>query len=60
MYNPNKYPYHTLKRETINGSRKYITPEGHALPSVTTVLDATKPEESKKADRKSTRLNSSH
>lgn len=49
MYNPNKYNYIELKRESIDGSRKYITPEGYKLPSVTTILDATKPEEKKKA-----------
>lgn len=45
----NKYNYTTLSRETIDGSRKYATPDGLKLPSVTTILDATKPEESKKA-----------
>lgn len=40
-----------MKRESLNGSRKYITPDGHALPSVTTILDATKPEEAKQALR---------
>lgn len=49
MYNPNKFNYSTLRKETINGSRKYITPDGFAVPSVTTILDATKSEESKKA-----------
>jgi genome maintenance exonuclease 1 len=49
MYVPNKYPYKELKRETVNGSRKYLTPDGFAVPSVTTILDATKSEESKKA-----------
>ena len=49
IYIPNKYPYKELKRETVNGSRKYVTPDGHALPSVTTILDATKPEEKKQA-----------
>ena len=49
MYIPNKFPYKELKRETINGSRKYLTPDGFAVPSVTTILDATKPEEKKKA-----------
>lgn len=44
-----KFPYVELKRETINGSRKYLTPDGYAVPSVTTILDATKSEESKKA-----------
>jgi len=51
MYNPNKYPYDQLKRETLNGSRHYVTPTGERVPSVTTILDATKPEESKKALR---------
>jgi len=51
IYLPNKFPYKELKRETINGSRKYMAPDGHALPSVTTILDATKPEEAKQALR---------
>jgi len=51
IYIPNKYPYKELKRETINGSRKYMTPDGHAVPSVTTILDATKTEEKKQALR---------
>lgn len=51
IYIPDKYPYKELKRETINGSRKYMTPDGHAVPSVTTILDATKPEEKKQALR---------
>ena len=45
----NKYNYVSLSRETIEGSRKYATPDGLKLPSVTTILDATKPEEKKKA-----------
>ena len=49
MYNPNKYNYAPLLRETINGSRKYATPDGEKLPSGTTILDATKSEESKQA-----------
>lgn len=51
MYIPNKYNYVQLKKDSINGSRKYVTPEGYSLPSVTTILDATKTEESKKALR---------
>lgn len=43
-----RYPYKELTRETIDGSRKYVTPDGDKLPSVTTVLDHTKPEEKKK------------
>ena len=49
MYNPNKFNYVRLNKETIDGSRKYATPDGEKLPSVTTILDATKSEESKKA-----------
>lgn len=49
MYNPNKFKYITINRETVNGVRKYATPDGEKLPSVTTILDATKSEESKKA-----------
>lgn len=49
LYNPNKFNYVPLSRENIDGSRKYSTPDGLKLPSVTTILDATKPEEKKKA-----------
>lgn len=49
MYNPTKYNYVALNRETIDGSRKYATPDGERLPSVTTILDATKPAEKVKA-----------
>lgn len=45
----NKFNYVELPRQNIAGSRKYITPDGFAVPSVTTILDATKSEESKKA-----------
>jgi genome maintenance exonuclease 1 len=49
MYNPNKYIYQPMERVTIDGKRRYATPDGEKLPSVTTVLDATKSEESKQA-----------
>ena len=49
MYNPNKYNYQPMERVTIDGKRRYATPDGEKLPSVTTVLDATKSEESKQA-----------
>lgn len=49
MYNPNKYTYLPLKRVEIDGKRRYATPDGEKLPSVTTILEATKSEESKKA-----------
>lgn len=48
MYNP-KFTYVELSRQTVDGSRRYTTPDGSKLPSVTTILDATKPEEKKKA-----------
>jgi len=40
-----KFEYHTLKRESVNGKRLYATPDGLKLPSVTTILDKTKPKE---------------
>ena len=49
MYNPNKYNYVPMSRVEIDGKRKYATPDGEKLPSVTTILDATKSEESKQA-----------
>ena len=45
----NKYPYTQLNKVNIDGSRRYITPDGFKVPSVTTILDATKSEESKQA-----------
>lgn len=45
----NKFNYHTLARETVNGSRQYLTPGGERVPSVTTILEATKPEEKRQA-----------
>ena len=47
MYNP-KFNYQPLDRQTINGQRRYSTPDGNKLASVTTILEATKPEEKKK------------
>ena len=49
MYNPNKYNYIPMSRVEVDGKRRYATPDGEKLPSVTTILDATKSEESKKA-----------
>jgi genome maintenance exonuclease 1 len=38
-----KYDYNQLKRDTKqDGSRTYITPDGHRVPSVTTILSKTK------------------
>jgi hypothetical protein len=44
-----KFEYQTLSRESVNGRRLYATPDGNRLPSVTTILEATKPEEKKQA-----------
>lgn len=45
----NKFPYKILSRESVNGKRLYSCPNGERLPSVTTILSATKSEESRKA-----------
>jgi len=45
MYIPNKFKYESLKRVEIDGMRRYATPDGEKLPSVTTVLSATAPKE---------------
>ena len=37
-----KYPYNELNRKSKNGKRHYQTPDGRLVPSVTTVLSATK------------------
>ena len=37
-----KYPYQDLSKTAKNGKRHYQTPDGRAVPSVTTVLSATK------------------
>lgn len=34
-----------MERKEIDGKRRYVTPDGEHLPSVTTILDATKPPE---------------
>jgi genome maintenance exonuclease 1 len=43
----NKFKYEKLSRDDSSGKRLYATPQGHKVPSVTTVLDKTKPEESR-------------
>jgi genome maintenance exonuclease 1 len=48
MYNP-KFNYTPVPRVEINGKRFYATPDGNKLPSVTTILDRTKPPEKMKA-----------
>jgi len=47
----NKYDYSPLDRTTIDGKRHYCLPDGIKVPSVTTILDKTKPEEKKQALR---------
>jgi genome maintenance exonuclease 1 len=42
-----KYNYTKLTRDESTGKRLYATPEGHKVPSVTTILDKTKPAESR-------------
>ena len=49
MYIPNKFNYVPISRETIDGVRKYATPDGEKLPSVTTILSATAPAEKMQA-----------
>jgi hypothetical protein len=46
MYNP-KFDYKPIPRVVLEGKRFYATPDGKNLPSVTTILDKTKPEESR-------------
>lgn len=43
-----KFPYQEIKRRRVEGKRLYDTESGF-LPSVTTILDRTKPEEDRKA-----------
>jgi genome maintenance exonuclease 1 len=43
------YPYQELRRKSINGQRLYENPWGDPVPSVTTILDKTKPREKREA-----------
>jgi genome maintenance exonuclease 1 len=45
----NRFEYQKLNKVNIDGKRRYVTPDGFKVPSVTTILDATKTEESKQA-----------
>jgi hypothetical protein len=45
----NKFDYKPLNRTTLEGKRHYVLPNGEKVPSVTTILDRTKSEESKQA-----------
>jgi len=44
-----KYTYTKLTRDESTGKRLYATPDGSKVPSVTTILDKTKPAEAKAA-----------
>lgn len=48
LINP-RFDYQSISRTNIDGKRHYKTPTGEALPSVTTILDATKPKEKTEA-----------
>jgi ATP-dependent exoDNAse (exonuclease V) beta subunit len=42
-----KFNYKAMDRTTVDGKRHYTLPDGSKVPSVTTILDKTKPEEKK-------------
>jgi genome maintenance exonuclease 1 len=44
-----KYIYSPLQRDESTGKRLYATPDGYKVPSVTTILDKTKPAEARQA-----------
>ena len=44
-----KFDYKPINRKQTTEGRKYQTPDGNAVASVTTILDKTKPEEKKQA-----------
>jgi len=44
-----RYTYTSISRESVEGKRLYATPDGSKVPSVTTILDKTKPQEEKDA-----------
>ena len=44
-----RYDYKALQRDESTGRRLYSTPDGHKVPSVTTILDKTKPAEAREA-----------
>lgn len=44
-----KFNYTPLDRQSVDGKRHYCLPDGSKVPSVTTILDKTKPQESKLA-----------
>lgn len=44
-----KYNYQSLARDESTGKRLYATPDGNKVPSVTTILEKTKPAEARQA-----------
>jgi len=44
-----RYNYVSINRESVEGKRLYATPDGSKVPSVTTILDKTKPKEKMEA-----------
>ena len=44
-----KFNYKELTRNSVNGQRLYQCPDGNSVPSVTTILDKTKPKEKQEA-----------
>ena len=44
-----KYDYTPISRTTIDGKRHYCLPDGSKVPSVTAILDRTKPQEKRDA-----------
>ena len=44
-----RFVYTPINRESVEGKRLYATPDGSKVPSVTTILDKTKPAEAKAA-----------
>ena len=44
-----RFNYTPINRKQTNEGRKYVTPDGNAVASVTTILDKTKSEETKQA-----------
>lgn len=44
-----RYNYTPCNRETVDGKRHYCLPDGSKVPSVTTILDRTKPQEKRDA-----------
>lgn len=49
MYIPDKFLYQPIQRVDTPEGRRYATPDGNKLPSVTTVLSATTPKEKQQA-----------